>query len=424
MDDSAAAFEELLQFVYLTPVGIVKFGGDGTVNLINPAALRLLLPLLPEGDLTNFYDSLLPLVPDLRQRIRHFTSSAGTVLNQQRLEMRAGGKNFVLSLSVQRVNELVYMAVLEDVTKSAKQERKLASDQLRFRAIFDNVREYAIYTITLQGLIEEWNQSLQRFGGWSSGDVEGRHVDIFFRSDDPGFAHIDALLAKAKELGTVETEGWLANRDGSRLWGNVIVTALPDETGDARGFVVVARDMTLRKQMEDDLEQLAIADPLTGAFNRRHGNACLNAEFERRARLGQPFAVLMLDIDWFKSINDEHGHDSGDAVLCAMVQECKSALRVLDTLVRWGGEEFLIVLPGTDPEGAAATAERLRARIASLRVPVAGDGGVSFTVSIGVAAPANADVGDLLRRADGALYAAKTGGRNRVMLAEECSATP
>jgi diguanylate cyclase (GGDEF)-like protein/PAS domain S-box-containing protein len=333
--------------------------------------------------------------------------------------MHAGGKLFELSLTVQRVNDTVYMAVLEDVTKSAKHERKVAADHLRFRAIFDNIRDYAIYTITLQGLIEEWNHSMERFGGWGLGDVEGRHIKMFFRADDRSPAQVDTLLADARALGSVETEGWLSNRDGSRLWGNVIITAIPDETGTARGFVVVARDMTQRKQMEDDLQQLAIVDPLTGAFNRRHGNACLRAEFERLSRSGQTFAVLMLDIDWFKSINDEHGHDSGDAVLCAMVLACKSTLRVLDTLARWGGEEFLIVLPGTDATGASVTAERLRATIAALRVPIGSNGDVRFTVSIGIAAPANADLGDLLRRADGALYSAKTGGRNRTVLAPD-----
>ncbi len=424
MEYTAGAFEELLQFLYLAPIGIVKFSYDGSVDLINPAATGLLLPLLPEGDLANLYDSLLPLVPDLRQRIRAFARNAGTVLSQQRLEVRAGEKVLELSLTVQRVNDAVYMAVLEDVTESAKHERKVAQDQLRFRAIFDNIRDYAIYTITLQGLIEEWNHSLERFGGWNSGDVEGRNIAMFFQADAGSLAQIDALLASARALGSVETEGWLTNRDGSRLWGNVIITAIPDDTGTARGFVVVARDMTQRKQMEDDLQQLAIVDPLTGAFNRRHGSTCLRLEFERMSRTGQSLAVLMIDIDWFKSINDTYGHESGDAVLCAMVRACKSTLRVLDTFARWGGEEFFVVLPGTDAAGASVTAERLRANVAALRVAVGNNRDVALTVSVGVAVAVNADPGDLLRRVDGALYSAKTAGRNRIALAPDSSAPP
>jgi diguanylate cyclase (GGDEF)-like protein/PAS domain S-box-containing protein len=414
---SPAAFEELLQFLYLTPVGIVKFGADGTIDLINPLASQLLLPLVPKGDLVNLYDSLAPLVPDLRQFVGTFTGNAGTILDQQRLETQAGGKTLVLSLTVNRVNDTVYMAVLKDMTKLAEQERKLFADQQRFRAIFNYVRDYGIYTITLDGLIEEWNQSLQRFCGWRATDVQGRHIGMFFPNDDPALAQPDALLAEANRIGSVETEGWRLKRDGSRLWGNTVITALPDETGAVRGFVVVARDMTERKRREDELKQLTTVDPLTGAFNRRHGHERLAVEIDRRARSGQPCAVMMLDIDLFKSINDEYGHEAGDAVLCAMVLTCNAGLRTVDTLARWGGEEFLILLSDTDAEAAVAVAERLRKAVSATRVPVGSVGGIAFTVSIGVAIPVSNDLHELLRRADNALYAAKTHGRNRVVLA-------
>jgi diguanylate cyclase (GGDEF)-like protein/PAS domain S-box-containing protein len=418
LTDKAASrsdvFEELLQFLYLAPVGIVKFGIDGTVDLINPMASQVLLPLVPDGDLNNLYESLSPLVPDLRQIVGKFTANAGAILDQQRLEIRAGSKTLVLSLTVNRVNATVYMAVLKDVSKFAEQERKLFDDQQRFRAIFNYVRDYAIYTVTLDGLIEEWNRSLQRFGGWEAIDVEGRHISMFFPTDDPSLPRPDVLLTEASRIGSVETEGWRLKRDGSRLWGNTVITALPDETGAVRGFVVVARDMTERKRMEDELKRHATVDPLTGAFNRRHGLARLEIEFDRRARSGQSCAVLMLDIDRFKVINDTHGHAAGDAVLCAMVLTCKAQLRTVDTLARWGGEEFLILLPDTDAEAAMVIAERLREAVAAMLVPVGSNANIEFTVSIGVAVPVNDDLRGLLRRADDALYAAKAGGRNRV----------
>lgn len=414
---SAKALEELLQFLYLAPIGIVKFDIDGTVDLINPMASQVLLPLVPNGDLSNLYDSLSPLVPELRQVVGKFTGKAGTILDRQRLETWAGGKTFVLSLTVNRVNDAVYMAVIKDVTKLAQQERKLFDDQQRFRAIFNYVRDYAIYTVTLDGLIEEWNRSMQRFGGWEAIDVQGRHMGMFFSTDDPSLPHPDVLLTEAKRIGSVETEGWRLKRDGSRLWGNTVITALPDEAGAVRGFVVVARDMTERKRMEDELKLHATVDPLTGAFNRRHGLARLAIEFERQARSGQSCAVIMLDIDRFKSINDTHGHNVGDAVLCAMVLTCKARLRTVDTLARWGGEEFLILLPDTNAEAAVVIADRLREAVAAMQVPVGGDVSIEFTVSMGVAVPVDDDLPDLLRRADDALYAAKAGGRNRVVLA-------
>jgi diguanylate cyclase (GGDEF)-like protein/PAS domain S-box-containing protein len=414
---SSEAFEELLQFLYLTPVGIVKFRANGAVDLINPMASQILLPLLPKGDLSDLYVSLAMLVPDLQQQVASFTGSTGNILDQQRLETKVGGITLVLSLTVSQVNDTVYMAVLKDVSKLAEQERKLLADRQRFRAIFNYVRDYAIYTITSDGLIEEWNQSLQRFGGWCAADVERRHISMFFATDDPRLPDPDTLLAAARRIGSVETEGWRLKRDGSRLWSNTVITALPDETGAVRGFVVVARDMTERKRMEDELKQHATTDPLTAAFNRRHGNACLAMEFERRARSGRPFALLMLDIDRFKSINDQHGHDAGDAVLCAMVLTCRSELRTVDMLARWGGEEFLILLPDIDAEGAIVIAERLRESVAKIRVPVGGNANIAFTVSIGVAEPMNDNLRDLLRRVDDALYTAKAGGRNRVVVA-------
>jgi diguanylate cyclase (GGDEF)-like protein/PAS domain S-box-containing protein len=279
------------------------------------------------------------------------------------------------------------------------------------------VRDYAIYTITLDGLIEEWNPSLQRFGGWDAADVQGRHIGMFFPRDDPGLPQPDALLEEAERIGSVETEGWRLKRDGSRLWGNTVITALPDETGAVRGFVVVARDMTERKRREDELERFATVDPLTGAFNRRHGHARLAAEFDRRARSGQLFAVIMLDIDRFKLINDQYGHDAGDAVLCAMVLICNAGLRTVDMLARWGGEEFLILLSDTDADAAVTIAERLRKAVSEAMFPVGSVGSIALTVSIGVAVPVSSDLRDLLRRADEALYAAKTHGRNRVVLA-------
>jgi diguanylate cyclase (GGDEF)-like protein/PAS domain S-box-containing protein len=310
------------------------------------------------------------------------------------------------------------MAVVEDVTSAVEHERTLLGDRQRFRAIFENVRDCAIYTITLDGLVEEWNKTLQRFGDWRPADVEGRHIGMFFPHDDPSARSPDALLAEARRAGSVETEGWRLRRDGSSRWAHMVITALPDDRGAVSGFVVVTRDMTERKRLEDHLQQLATVDPLTGAFNRRYGQATLNTEFERRKRMGLPFAVMMLDIDLFKAINDDYGHEAGDAVLCAMVRACTAELRVLDVLARWGGDEFVFVLPGATSEGAVATAERLRERLAALRVPVGREGNTRFTVSIGIAVPSSDDdTAGLLVRADQALYSAKNSGRNQVVLA-------
>ncbi len=410
--------EDLLQFLYLTPVGVIQFRADGTVGMINPVASALLLSMTPAETLQNIYPALAPLVPDLPEAVARFAGPAGILLDQQWLTAHAGGQVIVLSLTVNMIKHDVYMAVLTDVTRIAEQGRKLFADRRKFFAIFDHVRDYAIYTVTMDGIIDEWNQSVQRYAGWLANDVQGQSMSLFFPADDPDRPHIDRLLAEALRIGSVETEGWRIRRDGSRLWANSVITALPDEAGTVRGFVVVSRDMTERKRQEDDMKLLATVDSLTGAYNRRQGDALLAAEFSRRARDKRPFVALMLDIDTFKSINDRYGHMAGDAVLRALVKVCQNTLRGIDMVIRWGGEEFLVIMPATDETEALSAAKRLLAALSAAEVFAAPkSAAIRFTVSIGIAVSSDAGPSDLIRRADLAMYSAKSGGRNQVTLA-------
>jgi len=407
--------EDLLQFLYLMPVGVLKFCAGGTIEMMNPVATALLLSMTSPEALRDIYSALASIAPDLRQRVARFEGQAGVIVDQQWLRTRAGGHALVVSLTVNRIKKNVYMAVLTDVTRLAEQEEKLYVDRQKFFAIFDHVRDYAIYTTTKEGLIEEWNQSLQRYAGWLAADVQGRSESMFFPSDDPDQPHLDLLLAEAQRIGSTETEGWRLKRDGSRLWANSVITALPDESGTVRGFVVVSRDLTERKRLEDDMKKLAAVDPLTGAYNRRKGDALLAVEFSQWKRYGRSFAVL--DIDHFKAVNDRFGHGAGDAVLIALVQTCRKALRPMDMVMRWGGEEFLIVLPNTGAAGALSTAERLRIAVAATEAAGSEGAPIRFTISVGAAVPEGDSPSELLSRSDEALYAAKTGGRNRVVLA-------
>jgi diguanylate cyclase (GGDEF)-like protein/PAS domain S-box-containing protein len=409
--------EDLLQFLYLMPVGVVKFRADGGVEMMNPVASALLLSIGSAETLDDIYTALAPLAPELRNWVGRFTGRNGTIVEQLWLPARAGSEEKMLSLTVNLIKADVYMAVLVDVTKLAQQERKLYADRQKFFAIFNHVRDYAIYTITLDGAIEEWNESVQRYGGWVSAEVQGKSLNMFFPPDDPDRPRVESLLAEALRVGSIETEGWRLKRDGTRLWANSVITALPDEEGTVRGFVVVSRDMTERKRSEDDMKLLASLDPLTGAHNRRQGDVLLAAEFNRRARNARPFAVFMLDIDHFKTINDTFGHAVGDAVLIALARTCHDTLRAIDVVARWGGEEFLMVLPETGTAEAMIAAERVRAALEATDVAAPGGTTIRFTVSIGVAVSAGESPSELLRRSDAALYVAKTGGRNRVELA-------
>ena len=166
------------------------------------------------------------------------------------------------------------------------------------------------------------------------------------------------------------------------------------------------------EQANVELQRLASTDPLTGLYNRRaileRSELCLHLA----RRYGAPYSLIMFDIDHFKAINDQHGHDVGDRVLLAMTDRVQQALRETDTLARWGGEEFLVLAPQSEGEETCRLAERLRELVAQSEIdPVAG----RVTASFGVASVKDGDsLEAVVKRADQCLYAAKRNGRNRV----------
>lgn len=172
-----------------------------------------------------------------------------------------------------------------------------------------------------------------------------------------------------------------------------------------------------RASLLERIEQQAITDPLTGLYNRTYLMARLREEGERAARYGRPLALLFIDLDDLKAINDRLGHEAGDRVLVRVARVLREACRSVDYAARYGGDEFVVVLPETGPEGAMAVATRIQQRLADEPNPLAaGTGGRGLGASIGVAAyPADArDWTELLRLADEAMYGAKRRGKRRV----------
>jgi diguanylate cyclase (GGDEF)-like protein len=174
------------------------------------------------------------------------------------------------------------------------------------------------------------------------------------------------------------------------------------------------------------LEILANTDPLTGAYNRRSFIAWCETELLRSSRNRQPFSLLMIDLDHFKKINDHYGHENGDVVLCAVAHQLRASLRNVDIVGRWGGEEFVALLPDTPAELAVIVAHRLRHTIESLSIAklqttsIHDKKSIAVTISLGVATYPNQanNIEDLLQRGDRALYQAKADGRNRVVQQE------
>jgi len=173
--------------------------------------------------------------------------------------------------------------------------------------------------------------------------------------------------------------------------------------------------ITMWKLREAELEQLSKTDPLTGVSNRRHLMELVEHELRQARRYRRSLSLVMVDLDHFKRVNDDHGHQVGDQVLVAAVDAIRRSVRDSDVIGRYGGEEFLLLLPNTDEDGAREVAERCRRLIAEARV-----GTIAVTASLGVATypgTAGDNLDDLLHVADEALYRAKESGRDRVALA-------
>jgi len=230
--------------------------------------------------------------------------------------------------------------------------------------------------------------------------------------------------------------------DRTRLVPIILFAGEGDETVIIRGLELAVNDYVLRpverqeliarlrtqirrKRYNDSLRssvaqtvEMAITDPLTGLHNRRYLDSHLQSLFDRAEARRRPLSVMIVDIDRFKSINDTYGHDGGDAVLRAVAARLRRSLRGIDLVCRYGGEEFVVVMPETELSIAERVGERIRQQIAEGAF-LLGDsaGAISVTVSIGVAALLQPQdtVEALMKRADMALYEAKSGGRNRVV---------
>lgn len=227
------------------------------------------------------------------------------------------------------------------------------------------------------------------------------------------------LLPRLLRPLTAAAQAMRAMAEGKREL-DVLPVERDDEVGDlVRGFnrlvgTLHEKERALMQSMAQ-LDQLAGTDTLTGACNRRHFHDVLPQELERAARYGHPLAVLMIDLDLFKSINDRYGHLTGDRVLQQVADSVRGDLRKVDLLTRWGGEEFVVLLPDTTAEQAMLLAERIRANLAAR--PVDGPGHITASIGVAQLAP-NEGWEQWLARADAALYRAKKAGRNRVELDE------
>lgn len=206
---------------------------------------------------------------------------------------------------------------------------------------------------------------------------------------------------------------------GRELWVQMSYGALPSSSGQYP-VIAIGTDITARKHAEADLRRMVVHDSLTGLLNRQGVTEYALAELNRASRGAGPMGLLMLDVDHFKRVNDEYGHHVGDEALAHIAMTITRCIRSYDWAGRWGGEEFLTILPGADLEQSRIVAERIRAAIANEPLDIPLVGSLDLTVTLGVSCASSEgsrNFDELVQEADEALYAAKRDGRNRVQLA-------
>jgi diguanylate cyclase (GGDEF)-like protein/PAS domain S-box-containing protein len=308
-----------------------------------------------------------------------------------------------------------------EITERREMEGALRASEKNYRNLVDSVNSI-ILRWDAEGKIVFMNPYGLKFFGYEAEELIGENVvgSIVPESESISQRDLADLMHQIQEdpdrFRNNENENVV--RDGRRVWIYWTNRAITDAEGRIVEILSVGNDITGRRHMEAELRRLATTDFLTGAFNRRRFFQKARQEFLRHQRYGHHFAVLLMDMDHFKKINDTHGHPAGDTVLKTFVDTCHNIFRVTDIFGRTGGEEFSAVLPETDAANAVRVAERLRDRVANTRVDVGTDNSpIRFTVSIGLTDLKEEDVTleSMIRRADKALYDAKRAGRNRVM---------
>jgi len=416
-----AIFEHALNAILLA-------SDDGRYLDANPAACSLLGYTHDQLVGRVVADLVLPDREDAPRSWARFRQN-GSASGRVRLRRGDGGVVEAQYNAVASVLPGVHLSVLSDVTEELRhQQRQQELTALMDLAMMD--ADLVFWDADLRsGRMSSVNGHWHAMLGYSRDEVPDTldAWDALIHPDD-GTARI--LAWEAHLLGstsTFESEFRIRHKAGHWVWmqarGRVVERA-PD--GEPLRVAGLRMNITHRKLTEARLEGLAHTDALTGVLNRRRFTDLAADELSRAARHATPVALLMMDLDHFKSVNDRLGHAGGDAVLRSFASAAESVMRQGDVFGRVGGEEFAALLPQTTLEGAVVLAERLRQRIADQPAQVGGLAPLAFTVSIGVAAWSGTgtgsgtdgnppDIDRLMVAADRALYAAKAQGRDRVV---------
>ncbi|AFV11010.1 diguanylate cyclase YdaM [Thermacetogenium phaeum DSM 12270] len=370
------------------------------------------LDLKPELDLQSFRELLVPLVSGEQEQVLFKT-----------VHRRKDGSLYPVEINLQLFDyggEKLCMALVANLTEIKQLEEEKRRKEELCRLMLQGIPSPAWLVSRERRILAQNKAAASLFGSkvgdycWErvlgGGNLPDEYREAFEKNGSPlpgtkcYFCRGDEALDRNEPINSeVELAG--------NIWDTWWIPLGEDV------YLHYATDVTKHKRMEKELRCLSVTDCLTNCYNRRFFMQKLEEEIERAKRNGNKFSLIMLDIDRFKSINDRFGHNVGDLVLKSMAEMIKNRIRKIDTLARWGGEEFVLLLPDTPVENAARLAEELRESLS--RMDIQGVGRV--TASFGVAGYCPGDsVDSLVNKADNMMYEAKAAGRNCVRYMNQC----
>ncbi|MGL4507481.1 MAG: diguanylate cyclase, partial [Aeromonas sobria] len=311
-----------------------------------------------------------------------------------------------------RITRIIVTAI--DITAKKQLEEALKTSRSRFEAGVNSADD-GIISVSSESRIELINTAACEMFGVDQSYLGKRLETLLpqrFRANHESYfkAFSNSPITSRPMHARASVMG--LRRDGSEFPLEVTIAKI--HLGQSTEMTAILRDISERARLVEELKVAATTDPLTGIANRRRFGELVNAEMQRCQRFDHPMSLLMIDIDHFKQINDTYGHQQGDQALLSLVNRIGKQLREVDMLGRWGGEEFIVLLPETSLELAWASAERIRLAVESTIHPLAGSLEVTLTISIGISTSKGPldSVEQMITRADTALYLAKKQGRN------------
>ncbi|MBI2423158.1 MAG: sensor domain-containing diguanylate cyclase [Candidatus Hydrogenedentes bacterium] len=299
----------------------------------------------------------------------------------------------------------------------------MTDQDLSYEALLDNLND-GVYFVTLQRTIMYWNRGAERITGYTRSEILGRenayqmlgHVTAEGNAIFNGVNPIEHCI---KEGESFEKELYIVQKDGARIPVLSRISPIFNSRGETIGAMEIFSDISGRinaQQRIAELEEMALICPTTEVGNRRYTQLTLQNAYEELQRYNWIFGILFADVDHFKVVNDTHGHKVGDEVLRMVAHALRSCLRAFDFVGRWGGEEFIIILPNITDDILHSVAERCRQMVEASIYQSEGKV-IQVTVSIGgaIASP-NFSLDECLALADSLMYRSKTEGRNRVTI--------